>query len=215
MYQPGVHDQCRYLDDPWLDARCMASCAACAETAHCIDASPPLPFIVPLPSPPSKGPIAPPPSPPPPSPFTMPLPPSPFKGPIPPPPSPPPSPLPSSLGNGALEVELAATKVKVASLEEKLQRVEGNNTALTARLADTKKELARTQGEVVTLAEQVANMTALVSRLLDTSASRGSDAAPIEWSCSLAPNHKRCRCSHRFEAGTAIPAGVDIECIGA
>lgn len=111
-----------------------------------------------------------------------------------------------------MEAELAATKARVGTLEDQLQRATRNNTALGARLATTSDELAVTRLDVANLMEQMLNLTALVGTLLDKPAPPASE--PIAWSCSLAPNHKRCRCAYRFEAGATDVAGVDVECTG-
>jgi len=116
------------------------------------------------------------------------------------------------LRDDALEAELAATKARVRTLEGQLQRVERNNTALSAWLAMTTDELAGTRLDVATLTQQMLNLSALVGTLLERPAPPTSE--PIAWSCSLAPNHKRCRCAYRFEAGTTDATGIDVECTG-
>jgi len=103
-----------------------------------------------------------------------------------------------------MEFELATTKARVVELEAQVVRMEGTNTALEAKVA--------------ALEEQMAHLMGVVSALLNSSAPALTPMrtlAPVEWSCTLGPNHKRCKCSHRFEAGEADPTGVDVECIGA
>mmetsp|Transcript_36339 Transcript_36339/g.72310 ORF Transcript_36339/g.72310 Transcript_36339/m.72310 type:complete len:487 (-) Transcript_36339:249-1709(-) len=180
---------------------------------------PPLPSPSPSPSPlHSPSPIPPPPRPPPPLPPLPPSPPPPAPPPPPRPPPPPPPPLPQPLSASPtfppfpspstsppwMEFELATTKARVVELEAQVVRMEGTNTALEAKVA--------------ALEEQMAHLMGVVSALLNSSAPALTPMrtlAPVEWSCTLGPNHKRCKCSHRFEAGEADPTGVDVECIGA
>jgi len=74
IYKQGGHEQCRYLDDPWSDPRCIAACAVCPGTAHCVTQPPatppstvvpglnPPPTVPPVPRVPSLSPLPPPPS---------------------------------------------------------------------------------------------------------------------------------------------------------
>lgn len=198
VFLEGGHTQCRYLDAPWQDARCIAACAACTETAHCVDDMPPRPPALPQHNSPSPQ-LSPPPS----------------VSPSPPPPWPPAS-VPAPLSPPS--VSPSQTPSVSPPPSSPTANTSDCDATLMQLLADQSRLLVEMNARLIA-AESHASTTTTQLEQIQASLRRMEKQPPpaaeaIKWGCALGPSHSKCACQYEFERGSADIRGVTVTCQG-